>query len=75
MLNKKDLENLVKKSRYKKRGVQTAIYAEIDGEIKSLKEWAKFFGMGYQTLLYRYNKGITGRALIKPPRKKLNNFL
>lgn len=75
MLNKKQLETLVKKSKHKKRGPQTQIYAEIDGEVKSLAEWADFFGLGYYTLLYRYTKGIRGRELIKPPRRKTNNYL
>ena len=74
-MNKKELENLVRKSQQQKRGAKTELYADIDGETKSLREWADFFNLEYFTVLYRYKKGLTGRDLIKPPRRKTNNYL
>ena len=53
LMNKKDLENLVRKSQQQKRGAKTEIYLNIDGELRSLKEWAEFFGVEYYTVLYR----------------------
>ena len=72
---RKQLEALIKKSTQQKRGAKTAIYAEIDGEVKSLNEWAELFQLPYFTLLYRYHAGKTGRALIKPQRRKTNHYL
>ena len=74
-MNKKDLENLVRKSQQQKRGAKTEIYLSIDGELRSLKEWAEFFGVEYYTVLYRYRKGKRGRDLIKPPRKRTNFYI
>ena len=74
-MNKHELEKLVRQSTYKKRGAKTELYADIDGETKSLREWADFFNLEYFTVLYRYKKGLTGRDLIKPPRRKTNNYL
>lgn len=75
MLSKAQLLNLVKKSTQKKRGAKTEIYATIDGETRNIKEWAQMFDLNYFTMLSRYHAGVRGRDLIKPPRKKLNNYL
>lgn len=38
---------------------------EIDGEYRTLREWAKFLGLPYDKLYYQYAKqGLRGRALI-----------
>ena len=74
-MDKRTLETVIKKSRQKKRGAKTEVFLEIDGETRSLKEWAKFFDIPYYTILYRYHAGYTDRDLIKPPRKNPNNFL
>ena len=74
-LTKSQLLKAVQKSRHKKCGAKTEIYLTIDGEVKSLREWAEFFGIAYYTVLYRYHAGKRGRDLIKPPHKKTNNHL
>lgn len=74
-MNKRQLEELVYKATHKKRGVKAEIYLFIDGEEKSLRDWAKFFGVPYYTVLYRYHAGKRGRDLIKPPRRKTNHYL
>lgn len=68
MLSKRELSQLVRKTFQKKRGAKTTYYADIDGETKSLKEWAEFFGISYAVILERYHRGVTGRELIAPPR-------
>ena len=75
MRTKAQLLNLVKKTTQKKRGAKTEIYLTIDGEVKSLREWAEFFELDYYTVLYRYHAGKRGRDLIKPPRKKTNFYI
>jgi hypothetical protein len=62
----KELSELIHKSKLKKRGVKVSLFAEIDGEVRSLQQWAKDFDLKYYTILKRYKKGITGRELIKP---------
>ena len=62
----KELAELIHKSKLKKRGVKLSLFAEIDGEVRSLQQWAKDFDLKYYTILKRYKKGITGRELIKP---------
>lgn len=62
----KELAELIHKSKLKKRGVKVSLFAEIDGEVRSLQQWAKDFDLKYYTILKRYKKGITGRELIKP---------
>lgn len=74
-MNKKQLENILHKSRLKKRGAKTEIFLNIDGEVRSLKDWAEFFGVEYYTVLYRYRQGKRGRDLIKPPRKRTNFYI
>lgn len=74
-MNKAQLLNAIKKSTQKKRGAKTEIYLDIDGETRTLKDWAEFFELPYFTVLYRYHAGKRGRDLIKPQRRKTNNFL
>jgi len=38
----------------------------IDGEVKSLSDWAKVAGVSYQAIGKRISKGLTGKALIAP---------
>jgi hypothetical protein len=62
----KELAELIHKSKLKKRGVKLSLFAEIDGEVRSLQQWAKDFDLKYYTVLKRHKKGVTGRELIKP---------
>ena len=62
----KQLAELIHKSKLKKRGVKLSLFAEIDGEVRSLQQWAKDFDLKYYTVLKRYKAGKTGRELIKP---------
>jgi hypothetical protein len=62
----KELAELIHKSKLKKRGVKVSLFAEIDGEVRSLQQWAKDFDLKYYTILKRYKNGRTGRDLIKP---------
>ena len=39
------------------------------GEIKTLKEWAKIFEITYQVLCKRYQRGLRGDELFAPVRK------
>jgi hypothetical protein len=70
-----ELLALIKKSKRKKCGAKIKYYAEIDGETRSLQQWAKDFDLHYDTVLARFKAGRTGRELIAPERKKTNNFL
>ena len=55
----------------KPRG-RKAKQVEIDGEYRTLREWAKFLGLPYDKLYYQYAKqGLRGRALIN----KVKNLL
>ena len=40
----------------------------IDGEVKSLYEWAEQYGLEYQTVYRRYKRGLTGKDLVKQRR-------
>lgn len=71
----KQLAELIRKSKQKKRGAKTAYFAEIDGEVRSIQQWAKDFDLKYYTVLKRYKSGKTGRELIAPERKKQNLYL
>ena len=39
---------------------------EIDGETRSIKEWASKAGIGKTAILYRLSRGYSGRDLIQP---------
>lgn len=71
----KQLAELIHKSKQKKRGAKLSFFAEIDGEVRSIQQWAKDFDLKYYTVLKRYKAGKTGRDLIKPERKKANPYL
>lgn len=62
----KQLAELIHKSKLKKRGAKLSLFAEIDGEVRSLQQWAKDFDIKYYTILKRYKNGRTGRELIAP---------
>jgi hypothetical protein len=70
----KQLADLISKSKQKKRGVKLSFFAEIDGEVRSIKQWAEDFDLKYYTVLKRFKKGITGRDLIAPEQKKRNDY-
>lgn len=42
---------------------------EIDGEIKTLSEWAEIHGITYQLIADRIRQGWRGKSLLQPPRK------
>lgn len=71
----KQLAELIRKSKLKKRGAKTTYFAEIDGEVRSIQQWAKDFDLKYYTVLKRFKAGRTDRALIAPERKKENPYL
>ena len=70
----KQLADLIKKSKQKKRGVKLSYFAEIDGEVRSIKQWAEDFDLKYYTVLKRFKRGVTGRDLIAPEQKKCNDY-
>ena len=70
----KQLAELIRKSKQKKRGAKTAYFAEIDGEVRSIQQWAKDFDLKYYTVLKRYKSGKTGRDLIKPEQNKRTDY-
>lgn len=47
-----------------------AITVEINGETKTLREWAKENNLIYDTAFARYRSGKRGEELIKPPKRK-----
>ncbi len=70
----KQLADLIHKSKLKKRGTKTKHFAEIDGETRSIQQWAKDFDLKYYTVLKRFKNGVTGRDLIAPEQKKRNDY-
>jgi len=70
----KQLADLIKKSKQKKRGAKTEHFAEIDGEVRSIKQWAEDFDLKYYTVLKRFKRGVTGRELLAPEQKKCNDY-
>ena len=46
------------------RNKERTIYAEVNGEVRTLAEWAELSGLLYRTIRYRYERGIRGEALI-----------
>lgn len=54
---------------------EPSIFIEIDGELKSLNEWADHLGMSRKTISWRYHsKGLRGRELIAPIGSKQNSL-
>lgn len=47
------------------RNKRTALLLEIDGEVKTITEWARWFDISYCTVYKRKKKGITGIDLFK----------
>ena len=45
---------------------RTVIYTEIYGENKPLRVWAEEYGLTYNLLFARYQKGVRGESLIEP---------
>jgi hypothetical protein len=70
----KQLADLINKSKQKKRGAKLSFFAEIDGEVRSIKQWAEDFDLKYYTVLKRFKRGVTGRDLIAPEQKKCNDY-
>ena len=70
----KQLADLITKSKQKKRGAKRSFFAEIDGEVRSIKQWAEDFDLKYYTVLKRFKRGVTGRDLIAPEQKKCNDY-
>jgi hypothetical protein len=70
----KQLADLITKSKQKKRGAKLSFFAEIDGEVRSIKQWAEDFDLKYYTVLKRFKRGVTGRDLIAPEQKKCNDY-
>jgi hypothetical protein len=70
----KQLADLISKSKQKKRGAKLSFFAEIDGEVRSIKQWAEDFDLKYYTVLKRFKRGVTGRDLIAPEQKKCNDY-
>jgi hypothetical protein len=70
----KQLADLITKSKQKKRGAKLSFFAEIDGEVRSIKQWASDFDLKYYTVLKRFKRGVTGRDLIAPEQKKCNDY-
>lgn len=53
------------------RNKERTIYAEINGVVRPLSEWAEMYGILYRTIRYRYERGIRGEALISREHKKV----
>jgi hypothetical protein len=70
----KQLADLINKSRQKKRGAKLSFFAEIDGEVRSIKQRAEDFDLKYNTVLKRFKRGVTCRDLIAHEQKKCNDY-
>ena len=70
----KQLADLITKSNRKRCGAKTKHFAEIDGEVRSIKQWASDFDLKYYTVLKRFKNGVTGRELLAPEQKKRNDY-
>ena len=64
LLTTEQMRDIIKRSKYKPKGRKPE-QVEIDGEYRTLREWAEFLGLPYDKLYYQYAKqGLRGRALI-----------
>jgi len=65
-----------KKTQSNNRGKFNILYAYIDGEVKTLKEWAEFLGIKYSTLYMRIKRnGLTfEKAIQHDPFNKLIEY-
>lgn len=52
------------------RNTRRNIYVTIDGETKTLSEWAEIYNLKVNTLQYRYYRGDRGKRLIRPVETK-----
>ena len=46
------------------RNKERTIYAEINGEVRTLAEWSELYGLLYRTIHKRYERGIRGEDLL-----------
>lgn len=53
----------------------TNVLITIRNKTQTLAEWAKEYNLPYYTIWYRYNSGVTGKDLIKPPLINIDTFL
>lgn len=51
-------------------GNQPNLFAEYRGELRSLAEISRLSGLHYNTLRYRYTRGLRGDALVAPSRER-----
>lgn len=56
------------------RNTSTTVFVEIEGETKSIVEWAETYGLNPVTVYARRRRGLTGSELIQPPDKKHMNI-
>ena len=64
----------VKINRKSKDGFNIHTLTEIDGVTKSLQEWVKVSGIDRTIIKNRYKKGIRGKELLTPVRKRNEKF-
>lgn len=65
-----ELRNVIKRMNQKPKG-RKAKLVEVDGEERTLREWAEFFEIDYPRLYYFYTKKkLRGRKLIDTARAK-----
>ena len=62
-------------NRESKDGFNIHTVTEIDGEKKSLQEWVKISGVDRTIIKRRYKKGIRGKALIEPIKRRNIKFV
>lgn len=55
--------------REQQRNKERTIYAEINGVVRPLVEWAEISGVLYRKIRYRYERGIRGEALLNKENK------
>jgi hypothetical protein len=63
-----ELEKQIRLSKRKQMGRKPKLYVEVDGEIRTLRQWADFMDLNYSKLYYNYNKGLRGRELLNSAR-------
>ena len=52
------------------------VFVEINGETKTLAQWANLYGLKYDLVWKRYQKGLIGEKLIEPPSiKKIHSHI
>jgi hypothetical protein len=45
---------------------QRSLYIEVDGKIKTLKQWCTDYGLSYPAIWYRYKQGVRAPELFLP---------